>query len=146
MIRTSARDEVDNLKIPDRECPNGWECSDECSYWDKYIQDCTYHAHERTELKKIADETEAKVLKKAHEDAEVIKTKQCSDPLTIIGGSSETFWAWWGKSSPLDPQNITREPINAMSGAIEFSGGGNVRVKKSRKGNKPTVYVWGETL
>lgn len=112
-------------------CQEGWECED-CAYNKGR---CTYEEEYReVNIQEIADQIEQQVSAGAKKDAEAIKSREPED-----------FWQWWGRTSPPDSLK-QREPINAMSGAINFGGGNSSRVKKSKKGNKPTVYVWGETL
>lgn len=117
-------------------CPNGWICSEDCAHY-LGIDQCDY-VEEEVSIQEIADKIEKQVSVEAKKDAEVIKSKH--EELD----EHEKFWRDWARTSPPDSLK-QREPINAMSGSINFGGGGSVKRKKSKKGNKPTVYVWGET-
>lgn len=131
------------MKIPNHECVNFWGNCEDCAY-THYIN-CPKIIRERAELKQVADETEKRSIKKAHEDAQRLIKKYDSTPQKLIKADSETFWLWWSASSPIDPQNITREPIMAMSGAIVFNGGGSSGRKGKNKPKKTPEYLktWG---
>jgi hypothetical protein len=111
-------------------CPQGWLCNEDCAYY-LGIERCDY-VEEVVNLKEIAATIEVRHIEKAKEDAEKIIRKNEL-------GSLEWFY------STKPPDNSVLEPINAMSGSISFGGGG-IKRKKSKKGNKPTTYVWGEIL
>lgn len=122
--------------LEQRDCSNGWECGDECYYWDIYNKQCNYHAEERAELQKIADEIGEKDRRQAREEVKWIR--QYSDPVRLIKASSANFWDWWAGSSPPDSLK-QKEPINAMSGAIEL-GGGSKSGKKRKKPPRTNPY------
>jgi len=56
--------------------------------------------------------------------------------------SEDERWAEYYKYHPHDL--ISKEPTKCMAGAIVPGGGGKIKTKKDTKGNKPTVYKWGE--
>lgn len=114
-------------------CPNGWTECELCKYYR--LKQCEYDfAEEKVDLKEIAAEVEKSVARDARESGEkLIKKRELEE------GSLEWFY------SMKPPDNNVLEPINAMSGAIVLGGGSKSGGKKSKKGNKPTVYVWGQT-
>lgn len=60
----------------------------------------------------------------------------------LMQKEGDDFWAEFGSYRASD---LREKPV-LHGGAIVLGGGGSVKRKKSKKGNKPTVYVWGETL
>lgn len=61
---------------------------------------------------------------------------------SLAQAEGDEFWQRWGKYSPQDPQNVTREPISAMGGPVEHGGGSKSgKRKKSKKASDWRPYM-----
>lgn len=112
-------------------CPNGWECNEDCRYL--LTKERTWEEEEeKVNLQEIAIEVEKDVAQKARSAAEKLMEK-----------TGDEFWQeFYGYRA----SNLHEKPVNPLDGQIVLGGGSKSGKKKSKKGNKPTVYVWGETL
>lgn len=119
-------------------CPQGWTECELCDYYR--FKQCEYgFVEDIVDLKEIAVKLEQEIIKKAKQDAGVIKSKT-----PLVSADSKTFWNWWGKTSHKHMVN-EKDVILPLGGPVSFGGGG-IKRKKSKRGNKPTVHVWGEIL
>lgn len=125
-------------EMEDRPCPNGWT---ECAVC-KHERECRagLYRGEKDILIIAAEICEKSVMAEAKESAEKIKGTWQEE---FLQQPSKDIWAWMNKWKV--PNLHEKEPWQAMSGP-SAPGGGGAKNKKSKKGNKPTVYVWGETL
>lgn len=126
--------------MEERICPNNWQNCEDCMK----LRDCRaglYHG-EPEAIIEIAATVEKQMDKEVVATVENIKRGTWAKRFAEM--SEEERWQDMRKY-PI-PNLHTVEPYKAMAGAIVPGGGGSNRVKKSKKGNKPTVYVWGETL
>lgn len=109
------------------DCPNGWDCTDKCRYWDEVINNCLFR-------NKIPFGQEEK-LKQG------IKHKR--EKVALVKADSETFWEWWGKTSPPDALN-QKEPLPLAGGRTKGGGSSNGRRKKKPKKKVPEyLKTWG---
>lgn len=109
------------------DCPNGWNCSDDCVHWDKVVKKCLYR-------NEIPAEQEEKLR-------QGIKHKK--EKVALVKANSETFWSWWGKTSPPDGL-IQKEPLPLDGGRTK--GGGSSNGRKKKKPNKKIaeyLKTWG---
>ena len=125
--------------MEERVCPNGWKHCEMCSHERKCIAGL-YHGEIET-IVLAAEIAEAVVSKAAIESAMKIKgtwfegfNRMCE----------EERWRDYRKYHVGDL--MYKEPYKAMAGAIVPGGGSKSNVKKSNKGCKPTVYIWGATI
>jgi len=112
----------------DRECPNGWSDCLNCSH-EEQCRKGFYHGEENR-LVEVAEIIEKQIDKEVAEGVKILKALP-----------EEDFWAEWGKYST--PNLHAKEPYKCMYGPTAPGGGGMKGAKKSTKGCKPTVYVWG---
>jgi len=128
------------MKLPDdRVCPNHWPNCEECKY-DRSCKPGHYHI-----------ETDLEVVVRAAEVSERVTQREAVESTERIKGTwADHFlkmdeaerWADYRKYHVAD---LTySEPITCMSGPSS-PGGSTMKCKKSTKGNKPTVYIWGST-
>jgi len=128
-----------------RVCPNGWTDCNLCAH-NEACKNGTYTA----ELEDHELETDLGI---------VIEDIELPMPAEVVESDASTRGTWasrfnamteaerWEDIRKYHPPNLLhKEPVKCMAGAIVPGGGGTVKVKKSKKGNKPTVYVWGENL
>ena len=128
------------MKLPeDRVCPNGWESCEDCKY-DRGCKPGSYHI-----------ETDLEVVIRAAEVSERVTQREAVESTERIKGTwSDHFLKMdeaerWEDYRKYHIGDLTyKEPVTCMAGPISPGGGGAMKVKKSKKGNKPTVYVWGE--
>jgi len=122
------------------ECPNGWlECS-LCAHEKKCKAD-DYKGEENVDVVVKAAEVAAKVV-----NAEVVKNIESirgTWPDKFNAMTEEERWKEHRKYPTPNLHTIV-DPYKAEVGAIVPGGGGTAKAKKSKKGNKPTVYIWGE--
>lgn len=111
----------------ERECPNGWKDCEVCLYKHPCKLGLYEPEEDEVNIQEIADKIEKQDKEQVKKDAEVIKLKN----------EHEDFWQWWGRTSPPDSLK-QREPVNAMSGAIERGGGSKSGKKKKLK--KPSDW------
>lgn len=126
--------------MPENNCPNGWPSCEDCQY---YQQSLFGPCPIEPDIQEAAATAEKTVDQEAAKSVKEIKKQNSSDPSRLIRSNSANFWRWWAGSSPPDAF-VQRDPINALAGAIVLGGGSKNMRKKSKKGNKPTQYVWGE--
>jgi hypothetical protein len=125
-------------EMKDRPCPNGWT---ECAVC-KHERACRAGLYRGENIIiKAAEIVERVVTAEAIESAEKIKGTWFEE---FLKQPSEDIWAWMAKWKV--PNLHEKEPWQAMSGPSAPGGGSKSNIKKSKKGNKPTQYVWGETL
>lgn len=60
---------------------------------------------------------------------------------SVAQTESDEFWQRWGRYSPPDPLTRQREPVNAMSGAIERGGGSKSGKKHKNPVKKAPEYM-----
>jgi len=120
------------MKLNDMECPHDWNNCSECANVELCIAGLYKpNPNDHDVLMKAAKIAEEVVTKDAIESAEKIKGLQ----------ADTDFWTWWGRTSP---PNINSKIPLPLDGPSAPGGGSKIRVKKSKTGNKPTVYVWGD--
>ena len=115
------------MKEKDMVCPNNWSDCTMC----KHERECKaglYHGETIVEVAKIV---EKQMIREAIKSAVIIKGLQ----------SDTDFWGWWSRSSP---PNLHYKEVLPLDGPSSPGGGSKSNVKKSKKGNKPTQYVWGD--
>ena len=127
------------MKLPeDRVCPNGWKCED-CKH-DRECMNGNYHV-----------ETDLEVVMRAAEISEIFVQAEVVESVAKIRGTwaelyrkmtTEQRWKDYRKYHVADL--VHKEPVKCMSGPTA-PGGSSMKVKKSNKGNIPTVYIWGST-
>ena len=78
-------------------------------------------------------------MAEARESAEKIKSTWQEE---FLRQPSDQIWAWMARYKRQGDINY-KEPLKA--GPSEPGGGSKSNVKKSKKGNKPTIYVWEPT-
>ena len=113
----------------ERDCPNGWWNCELCAR-ERECKAGLYHG-EIDRVVEVADIAEKQIVKEAIKSALVIKGLQ----------SDNDFWGWWSRSSP---PNLHAKEALPLDGPSSPGGGSKSNVKKSKKGNKPTQYVWGD--
>ena len=128
------------MKKLDMVCPHDWNNCSECANVELcraglYKPDPSDHDI----LMKAAKMAEKVVTKDAIESAHKIRGTWMEE-LNRVTGTDE-FWTWFTKYRI--PDLHYKEPL-PLDGPSAPGGGGTVRVKKSKKGTIPTVYVWGE--
>jgi hypothetical protein len=127
-----------------RACPHNWTNCELCANL-KACNDGTY----TPELEPTESDLDI-VIKAAEISERVIQAEVVESVIRIRGTWSERFsqmtenerWAEYRKHKP--PDLLAKEPYKCMSGPTAPGGGSSGKIKKSKKGNKPTVYVWGE--
>jgi len=128
------------MKLPeDRICPNHWPNCEECKY-DRSCKPGHYHIETDLEVVIRAAEVSEKVV-----NVEVVESVEKCRGTWFDGFSKmsrEERWKDYRKYHVADL--VSKDPVKCMSGPTAPGGGGAMKVKKSKKGNKPTVYVWGE--
>ena len=129
------------MKLPeDRLCPNKWINCEEC----KYVRECTprnYHIETDIEVMIRAAEVSERVV-----NAEVVESVEKCRGTWFDGFSKMTREERWDDYRKYHIGDLmSKEPVTCMAGPISPGGGGAMKCKKSTKGNKPTVYIWGST-
>jgi|GEM_PF-2331446 len=123
-----------------RECPNGWLC-EECLH-EEVCAIGQYYIEPEITIIEIANKIEKEVVKEASKDARnIIRGTWASQFLSM---TEDQRWEDYRKHHIGDL--MYKEPYKAMAGAIVPGGGSKSNVKKSNKGCKPTVYIWGATI
>lgn len=113
-----------------RQCPNGWKCGEDCLH---FTRGCTTdHPYIATALEMAAEASEMATHNEAVESVEIIKGKPARAYTDM-----DRFDSW----RVLGLHHVEPLPLDGPSSP---GGGSKSNVKKSKKGNKPTVYVWGQ--
>lgn len=125
------------MKLPeDRICPNNWECE-----YCKYDRECMIgNYHVETGLKgavRAAGAFEWVIQGDVIEREEKGRGTWADHFLKM---DEDERWEDYRKYH--EPSLMYKVPIPAGEG--KPGGGCTMKVKKSKKGNKPTVYIWGE--
>lgn len=118
-----------------RECPNGWLCEDcqheqQCAIGQYYIEPIT--------IIEIAEKIEKEVVKEAVRDARAIMRGTWFDNYNRM--NADERWNEYGKWPT--PHLHYKQPI-PLDGPSS-PGGGSKSKAKSKKGCKPTQYLWNE--
>ena len=112
---------------------------------------------EKTELQKAAEAARASFHKAAMDSVRLIQERSrrqnlerygCDCPAArcyptcprIISKSEPAeFWSWWGKTSPVDPQNRTREVL--PPGVPSFKSSSRSKRKRKKKPTFKNLYM-----
>ena len=128
------------MKYPEeiRLCPELWGDCDLCKY-NSLANTCLYPKSALGIVVLAAKIAEEVVTKDAIESAQKIRGTWMEELDQLPEGG---IWEWMARYRT--PNLHAVEPYKAMSGPTA-PGGSSMKVKKSNKGNIPTVYIWGST-
>jgi len=122
------------MKEIERECPNGWICEDcqhesVCAIGQYYVEPT---------IIEIAEKIDKEVTQEASKDARAIMRGTWFDNYNRM--DEQERWAEYAK---WPTPHLHFKPALPLDGPSS-PGGSKSKCSKSKKGNKPTQYLWNE--